>query len=170
MKLSCRQPACVGDRTSRNNHGRHVVLCHNMPSRFTGLTVLCCVMLQGARLALVAERLENLRTEYLSFLYGFQAVGGNAVPTDLSNDEAGLFKTADLANIFFRCVEGVLPQGASAVTPHDDASSVQTLRPDAAAASYVAQAACQPGLFVCGPSRCLVFQCWAPSAPMTSIR
>jgi hypothetical protein len=66
------------------------------------------VLLQAKRLSLVGERLENLRTEYLSFLYGFQAVGGSAVPTDLSNDEAGLFKTADLANIFFRCAAATM--------------------------------------------------------------
>lgn len=57
----------------------------------------------------VAERLENTRQEYVSFLYGFEAVGTShitrkpAEPTDLSTDEAALFKTTDLADVFFRC-------------------------------------------------------------------
>lgn len=60
------------------------------------------------RQAQVAERLENTRQEYVSFLYGFEAVGNShitrkpAVPSDLSTDEAALFKTTDLAQVFFR--------------------------------------------------------------------
>lgn len=63
-----------------------------------------CLSLQDIRKAQVAERLENLRQEYLSFLYGFQAVGEGAVRNDLSTDQAGLFGSTELANIFFRCV------------------------------------------------------------------
>lgn len=51
----------------------------------------------------MAERLENLRQEYISFLYGFEAVGAGAVRSDLSTEQAALFQTTDLANIFFRC-------------------------------------------------------------------
>jgi hypothetical protein len=60
------------------------------------------VCVQVVRQGQVAERLENLRQEYTSFLYGFNAVGAGAVPTDLSTNDTGLFKTADLANVFFR--------------------------------------------------------------------
>lgn len=55
-----------------------------------------------ARQVQAGDRIENLRQEYISFLYGFEAVGGGAVPTDLSTNSSGLFQTAELANIFFR--------------------------------------------------------------------
>ena len=57
---------------------------------------------QAIRQGQVAERLENLRQEYISFLYGFEAVGAGAVRSDLSTEQAALFQTTDLANIFFR--------------------------------------------------------------------
>lgn len=73
--------------------------------------------MQAARQVQAAERLENLRQEYMSFLYGFQAVGLDhrlhtpAVPTDLSTEDSALFKTVDLTNIFFRYGTSVTFEG-----------------------------------------------------------
>lgn len=61
-----------------------------------------CSLLQRARQVEVGDRIENLRQEYTSFMYGFEAVGGGAVPTDLSTNSSGLFQTVELANMFFR--------------------------------------------------------------------
>ena len=70
------------------------------------VAVLWHVCLQKVRQGMVAERLENLRQEYISFLYGFPAVGGGAKPTDLSTDQSGLFQSDALAHLFFRWVGG----------------------------------------------------------------
>eukprot|EP00879_Flechtneria_rotunda_P028986 GHRR01031235.1.p1 GENE.GHRR01031235.1~~GHRR01031235.1.p1 ORF type:complete len:764 (+),score=228.21 GHRR01031235.1:75-2366(+) len=49
-----------------------------------------------------AVRLHDLETDYISFLYGFKALGPGAKRNDLSADEPAIYKNDQLTNIFFR--------------------------------------------------------------------
>jgi hypothetical protein len=50
----------------------------------------------------MVTRLHDMKRDYISFLYGFDALPGNEAPDDLSTSHAAVFENADLAHIFFR--------------------------------------------------------------------
>jgi hypothetical protein len=59
--------------------------------------------MQELRKAQMATWLHDMKRDYISFLYGFDALPGNEAPDDLSTDHAAVFENTDLAHIFFRC-------------------------------------------------------------------
>lgn len=60
------------------------------------------LLLQELRKEQTLVRLEDLKRDYTSFLYGFSALGPGAEPDDLSTDVPAIFEDDHLAYIFFR--------------------------------------------------------------------
>jgi hypothetical protein len=58
---------------------------------------------QELRKQQTVTRLHDMRRDYTSFLYGFDALPLGEAPDDLSTNQAAVFENANLAHIFFRC-------------------------------------------------------------------
>lgn len=60
------------------------------------------IVIQGMAKGALGPRLTNMEQDYISFLYGWNALSKKPERTSLSVDDPAVFQNVDLANTFFR--------------------------------------------------------------------